>query len=91
MADEKKPTSRGLRKIRSGTVMSNKMDSTVVVRVERMFSHPLYKKYIRRGKNYYAHDAGNECNVGDRVQIVETRPISKLKNWRVTEILQRAK
>ena len=67
---------RGLRKERTGKVTSNKMDRTIVVKVERMFSHPLYKKYVRRTKNYYVHDEKNRCNIGDTVRIIETRPIS---------------
>lgn len=89
--DETQTTERGQRKERVGTVLSNKMDKTVVVKVERLFSHPLYKKYVRRSKNYYAHDETNDVNIGDRVRIVETRPLSRLKHWRVAEVLQRAK
>lgn len=86
MSDE-----RGLRKERVGKVVSNKMQSTVVVQVDRKFSHPLYKKYIRRSKNFYAHDDKNRCNIGDTVRIIETKPISKTKRWRVAAILERAK
>lgn len=82
---------RGKRKERTGKVTSNKMDRTIVVKVERMFSHPLYKKSIRRTKNYYVHDEKNRCNIGDTVKIVETRPISKTKHWRLSAILDRAK
>lgn len=88
---EQKSDGRGLQKERFGEVVSNKMDKTVVVKVTRMFSHPLYKKYLRRSKNYYAHDENNECNIGDSVRIVETRPMSKQKRWRVAEITRRAK
>lgn len=87
MSEEK----RGLRKERVGKVISDKMNSTAVVQVERTFAHPLYKKYIKRSKSYYAHDEKNRCKVGDTVRIVETRPISKLKRWRVAAILERAK
>ena len=66
-----------------GVVVSNKMNKTVVVNVERRFQHPIYKKYIRRSKNYHAHDEGNQCKVGDVVVIRECRPISKLKRWEV--------
>jgi len=79
------------RKTRTGQVVSNKMDRTVVVAVERRFKHPLYKKYVTRTKSYYAHDAQNACNIGDTVRIAETRPVSKLKRWRVTGILRKAK
>lgn len=82
---------RGLRKERVGKVVSDKMASTVVVSIERVFSHPLYRKYVKRRKHYYAHDEGNACKIGDVVRIVETRPLSKLKRWRVAEILERAK
>ncbi len=88
---EEKNSERGERKEQSGTVISNKMQSTVVVRVERLFSHPRYKKYIRRRKNFYAHDEKNRCKIGDTVRIVETRPLSKTKRWRVAAILERAK
>jgi small subunit ribosomal protein S17 len=81
---------RGLKKKRVGTVVSDKMDKTVTVEVERLVSHPIYKKYIRRKANYHAHDEKNECRVGDRVTIVECRPLSKLKRWRVKEIIRRA-
>ncbi len=82
---------RRRRKVFVGTVISDKMDKTVVVAVERLVRHPLYKKVIRRTSKFYAHDEGNECRVGDTVEIMETRPLSKLKRWRVTRILQRAK
>ena len=81
---------RGLKKKRVGTVVSDKMDKTVTVEVERLVSHPIYKKYIRRKANYHAHDEKNECRMGDRVAIVECRPLSKLKRWRVKEIIRRA-
>jgi small subunit ribosomal protein S17 len=82
---------RGLKKERVGQVVSDKMSKTIVVKVERQFSHPLYKKYVRRTKNYYAHDETNDCKTGDTVRIVETRPLSKTKRWRVAEVLRRAK
>ena len=71
------------RKEKTGTVVSNKMQKTVVVKVERTFRHPQYGKVITRGKKYYAHNEGKEFQVGDQVKIVETRPLSKLKRWRV--------
>ena len=81
---------RGMKRQLSGYVVSNKMDKTVTVKVERMVKHPLYKKYIRRHKKYMAHDERNECQVGDRVQILEARPLSKNKRWRVSRIMERA-
>jgi small subunit ribosomal protein S17 len=73
-----------------GVVVSNKMQKTVVVEVERLVMHPLYHKYLRRRSRFMAHDEKNECKVGDRVQIKETRPMSKLKRWRVTSVVERA-
>ncbi len=78
------------RKIRVGTVVSDKMDKTVVVRVERMAEHPLYGKRIKRAEKYAAHDANNECKMGDEVRIGETRPLSKTKRWEVLEIVRKA-
>ena len=78
------------RKRRIGTVLSNKMDKTVIVCVERLVKHPMYKKYIRRRKKFKAHDPENECGVGDRVLIEESRPLSKTKRWTVVKILQKA-
>ncbi len=86
MAEQKKK-----RKVFVGTVVSDKMDKTVVVAVDRLVRHPLYKKVIRRTSKFYAHDEHNECRVGDIVEIMETRPLSKLKRWRVVRIVQRAK
>ena len=79
---------RGRRKVRVGTVVSNKM---VVVVVERRYAHPLYGKQVTRTKKYHAHDENNEYGIGDVVRIVETRPLSKLKRWRVTDLVERAK
>jgi len=84
-------TQRGQRKTEVGIVVSDKMDKTVVVRVERLVKHPKYGKVMRRYKKFYAHDEKNECKVGDKVLIIETRPLSKLKRWRVLKILERAK
>ncbi len=81
---------RAQRKTRVGVVVSDKMDKTVVVAVETMVRHPLYKRTIRRTKKYKAHDETNSCRVGDTVRIMETRPLSKEKRWRVAEILLRA-
>jgi len=82
---------RGYRKIREGLVISDKMDKTVVVEVEDRVKHPKYAKVIRRTRKYKAHDGDNACGVGDRVRLMETRPISATKRWRVTEILEKAK
>jgi small subunit ribosomal protein S17 len=80
----------GRRKIREGRVVSDKMEKTVVVAVERLVAHPLYKKRIRRTTRLKAHDEENQCRTGDTVRVVETRPLSKEKRWRVVEILRRA-
>ncbi|MCY0900022.1 MAG: 30S ribosomal protein S17 [Firmicutes bacterium] len=77
------------RKVREGIVVSDKMQKTVVVAVESLVTHPLYGRRLRRTKRYKAHDEDNQCRVGDRVRIVETRPLSKEKRWRVVEILER--
>ena len=78
------------RKVRTGIVVSDKMDKTVVVRIERMSKHPLYGKPVLRVKKYMAHDDVNECRQGDRIQIEETRPLSRHKRWRVSQIIERA-
>jgi len=83
-------TKRGVRKTRVGTVVSDKMDKTVVVAVERVVIHPKYKRTMRRTKKYKAHDEENLCRTGDVVRIMETRPLSKEKRWRVVEIIRRA-
>ena len=82
---------RGYRKVREGVVVSDKMDKTVVVEVEDRVKHPKYAKVIRRTKRYKAHDGENACGVGDRVRLMETRPMSATKRWRVAEILEKAK
>ena len=82
---------RNDRKTREGLVVSNKMDKTVVVSVVEKYKHPLYKKTVSRTKRFKAHDENNECGVGDRVEIIETRPISKDKCWRVNRIVEKAK
>jgi len=82
--------SRGFRKERVGKVVSDKMNKTRVVVVERIVKHPLYKKYIKVRKKYYVHDENNESREGDIVRIMETRPLSKLKRWRLVEILRKA-
>ena len=88
---EKQPPTRGYRKARRGYVVSDKMDKTVVVEVEDRVKHPKYGKIIRRTKRYIAHDGENTCGVGDRVRLMETRPLSATKRWRVAEILEKAK
>lgn len=82
---------RALRKTRVGTVVSNKMDKTVVVAIQDSVQHPLYKKIVKRTSKFKAHDEKNECNIGDKVRIMETRPISKDKRWRLVEIIEKAK
>ncbi len=82
---------RGERKVRQGIVVSDRMDKTVVVRVERRTTHPLYRKTVTRSEKLHAHDETNDVGAGDLVRIVETRPLSKTKRWRVLEVLQRAK
>jgi small subunit ribosomal protein S17 len=79
------------RKTRTGVVVSNKMDKTVVVAVERRLRHPVYGKVVRRNPRFYAHDGKNECNEGDLVRIAESRPLSKTKRWRVVEIVKKAR
>jgi len=82
---------RGRRKVREGTVVSDKMDKTVVVQIEDRVKHPLYGKVLRRTSKLKAHDEQNTCRTGDRVSLMETRPLSATKRWRVVEILERAK
>ena len=82
---------RNQRKVRVGVVTSDKMDKTITVAVERRLQHPLYGKFIKRHTKFTAHDERNECTVGDLVRIMETRPLSKLKRWRLVEIVEKAK
>ena len=82
---------RGFRKVRIGEVVSDKMDKTIVVKIEDSVKHPLYKKIIKRSIKLKAHDEPNECKIGDRVEIMETRPLSKDKRWRLTRIVEKAK
>lgn len=82
---------RGLRKTRVGVVVSNKMDKSISIAIERKVAHPIYKKYFKKTTKLMAHDEKNECNVGDVVKIMETRPLSKNKNWRLVEIVEKAK
>ncbi len=81
---------RGMKRQVNGVIVSNKMEKTVVVQVERVVMHPLYKKYIRRRNKFMAHDKDNVCQIGDLVEITESRPLSKTKRWRVSRILQKA-
>ena len=82
---------RNLRKTRTGKVISNKMDKTIVVAIEEHVKHPLYKKIVKRTYKLKAHDENNECKVGDTVKVMETRPLSKDKRWRLVEIMEKAK
>ena len=82
---------RNLRKERVGIVTSSKMDKSIVVMVERRVKHPKYGKYVKKSSKFVAHDEKNDCNEGDTVKIMETRPLSKIKNWRLIEILERVK
>jgi small subunit ribosomal protein S17 len=82
---------RSKRKTRVGTVVSNKMDKTIVVKIERKMLHPVFKKYIKRTKKYVAHDQDNKCSIGDLVQIEETRPMSKTKRWKLVSIVSSAR
>ena len=81
---------RGLRKVRVGVVLSNKMDKSVVVEISRKVKHPIYHKFIARRTRLMAHDAANVCRIGDRVEIMETRPLSKHKQWRLVKVLEKA-
>jgi len=81
---------RGMRKTMVGTVISDRMDKTIVVLVQRLVKHPLYQKFIRKRARYKAHDEKNECHPGDRVLLTETRPLSREKRWRVKQVLERA-
>lgn len=81
---------RGMKRQQVGTVVSNKMDKTVVVVCERLVKHRLYKKYIRQRSKFSAHDAENQCGIGDKVMITESRPLSKNKRWRVSQVVEKA-
>ncbi|MCX6196842.1 MAG: hypothetical protein RL528_1854 [Bacteroidota bacterium] len=82
---------RNLRKEKVGVVMSDKMEKSIVVSVERKVKHPKYGKFVKKTTKFIAHDEKNDCNIGDTVKIMETRPLSKTKNWRLVEIVERAK
>lgn len=91
MADETGTTDRAVRKVREGTVVSSSMDKTAVVAVVDRVRHAKYNKFVLRTKKLYAHDETNDVNVGDKVRVMETRPLSKSKRWRITDVLERAK
>jgi small subunit ribosomal protein S17 len=91
LTDEQRSTDRDERKVRTGTVISDKMDKTVVVKVQTLKEHPKYKKHVRQSTRFKAHDEQNQCKVGDRVRIMETRPLSHDKRWRVVAIVEKAK
>jgi small subunit ribosomal protein S17 len=88
---EKRSTDRGKRKVRIGKVVSNKMNKSIVVAIERRLKHPIYKKYFKKTSNLMAHDEGNTAHVGDTVRIMETRPLSAGKRWRLVEIVEKVK
>ena len=89
-AKQSAPSERGLPKMREGQVVSDKMNKTIVVAITRLVKHPTYGKYVRKTTRYLAHDEKNECGIGDLVQIVETRPLSKNKRWRVKQVVAKA-
>jgi small subunit ribosomal protein S17 len=82
---------RNLRKTRTGVVKSNKMDKTITVTIERKVKHPIYGKFVKKTTSFHAHDEKNECTVGDIVKIMESRPLSKTKRWRLVEVVEKAK
>ena len=82
---------RGLRKTRIGVVVSDKMDKTITIAIERKVSHPIYKKYYKKTTKLMAHDENRECKLGDKVKVMETRPLSKNKKWRLVEVVEKAK
>lgn len=84
-------TDRKVRKQRVGIVVSNKMDKTIAVTVERRIKHPIYGKFMKKNKKFIAHDELNECTIGDTVRIMETRPLSRRKRWRLVEVIEKAK
>jgi small subunit ribosomal protein S17 len=91
MSETTSDAARAARKVREGTVVSNSMDRTAVLAVIERVRHPRYNKFVQRTKRLYVHDESNDLNVGDRVKVMETRPLSKTKRWRIVEILERAK
>lgn len=91
MSENTETVSRNLRKVRTGKVVSDKMDKSIVVIVERRVKHPVYGKFVKKTTKFVVHDENNDSGIGDTVRIMETRPISKRKNWRLVEIVERAK
>ena len=91
MSEAAKQVERNLRKTRIGVVSSNKMDKTITVNVERKVKHPLYGKFVKKTTKFHAHDDKNECSIGDLVKIMETRPLSKTKRWRLVEVVEKVK
>ncbi len=91
MSEAAKQVERNLRKTRIGVVSSNKMDKTITVNVERKVKHPLYGKFVKKTTKFHAHDEKNECSIGDTVRIMETRPLSKTKRWRLVEVVEKVK
>jgi len=91
MSKAKNMSERNLRKTRTGVVTSNKMAKTITVAVERKVKHPIYGKFVKKTTKFHAHDEKNECTVGDIVRIMETRPLSKTKRWRLVEVVEKAK
>jgi small subunit ribosomal protein S17 len=91
MSEVSQVTDRGRRKVRTGVVVSDKMDKTVLVRIDRKVRHPLYRKTVASSNKLAAHDENNDAHVGDTVRVMETRPLSKTKRWRLVEVVQRAK
>ena len=91
MSEETKTAERNLRKTRTGVVRSSKMDKTITVAVERRVKHPIYGKFVKKTTRFHAHDEKNECGIGDVVKIMETRPLSKTKRWRLVEVVEKAK
>lgn len=88
---EATPIDRNLRKVKIGVVTSNKMDKSISVKVERKVKHPLYGKFVKKSTKFHAHDDKNECSIGDTVKIMETRPMSKTKRWRLVEVIEKVK
>jgi small subunit ribosomal protein S17 len=91
MAEIQNTEARNLRKIRIGVVTSNKMTKTITVAVERKVKHPIYGKFVKKTTRFHAHDEKNECSIGDIVRIMETRPLSKTKRWRLVEVVEKVK
>ena len=91
MSEVKQEVERNLRKTKIGVVSSNKMEKSITVNVERKVKHPLYGKFVKKSTKFHAHDEKNECSIGDTVRIMESRPLSKTKRWRLVEVLEKVK